>query len=144
MSASAVEVESFEYAECERRLLAWGRWAKRMSDHLGYPRTSGIARMIEMAKVFKPAEKSGEVTAQGKQTRVMRPLTVDDAPVDVMEVDRIVARLPGWMNRAIYRSYLFGQPDRIAARELGVTREVYTKQRKEAVSYVAQKLAIDR
>ncbi|HEX7075763.1 MAG TPA: hypothetical protein VF226_17130 [Hyphomicrobiaceae bacterium] len=141
----AVERESLEYAECELRLIAWGRWSRRMASNLGYPKSSGIARMIEMVKVFKPAEHSGrELTAKGKETRSMRPLTVEDAPAEVMEIDRLVANLPGWMHAAVSRSYRFRQPDRIAARELRMSREQYTLRREAAVSYLAEKLALRR
>ena len=139
----AVEIESLAFAECERRLIEWGRWSRRMSDNLGYPRASGISRMIEMVKVFKRGEQSqGEPTAKGKPTLSMRPQTVEDAPVDVMEMDRLIAKLPGWMNSAISRSYRFGQPDRIAARELDVPKEVYRARREAAVSYLVERLAI--
>ena len=145
MAAMAAEIESLAYAECERRLIEWGRWSRRMADGLGYPRSSGIARMIEMVKVFKHSEKSSrKPTAQGKPTRSLKPLTIEDAPADVMEIDRLVARLPGWMKSAVSRSYRFGQPDRIAARELGMTREAYTKRREAAVSYLADLLAFRR
>lgn len=140
----AVSIESLEYAEAERRLIEWGRWSRRLSDSLGYPRTSGIARMIEMVKVFKPEREERKPTARGAGTRSLKPMTVEDAPADVMEVDRLVASLPGWMNGALSRSYRFGQPDRIAARELHIPRFEYTARREAAVSRIAECLASAR
>jgi len=59
----------------------------------------------------------------------------------VAEIDKIVSDLPGRSKAAIFRGYMYSQPDRIAARELDIPREAFTLLRKRAVILVADKLA---
>lgn len=83
------------------------------------------------------------LTADGKETRTSgRPeLQLGGG---IARVDKIVGGLPGWMKSVIHRSYLWQQPDRIAARELKMPRAEYTRRREAAVEYVAERLALFR
>ncbi len=82
-----------------------------------------------------------ELTAQGTASRS----ATADRPVgfsqSVAQIDGIIDRLRGDMKAAIFRGYMYRQPDRIAARELGMPRERFTWLREAAVIAVAQKLA---
>lgn len=144
--------DAFEQAE--RRLTEWGLACRRESDRLGLPRISSIQVMIEHVrredrlargvrrkriKSIEAREKAGKLTAQGKQTKVARkPTPVINSAV--LEVDAIVARLPGWMQAPIIRRYLYGQPDRLACRDLKLPKEDYRLRCKAAVEYVAESL----
>jgi len=147
----------------------WGRWAKRTTDKLGYPNVSSIAKMVEQARVFERREKVGKralaearesgdprqiaeaygyeehpLTARGKQTRSMRPLEVGEVEPTIMRIERVISTAPGRYQSALYRRYVFGQPDRFAARQLGLSRADYTNRAEAAVGYVALRLASER
>jgi hypothetical protein len=83
------------------------------------------------------------LTAEGKETRGNgRPeLQLSGG---IARVDKVVGGLPGWMKAAIHRSYLWQQPDRIAARELKMSRAEFTRRREASVEYVADRLALAR
>jgi len=70
---------------------------------------------------------------------------VDEPPLGfsqtVAQIDGIVEKLPGRYKTAIFRYYMYRQPDRIAARELDMPREKFTDMRERAVILVAEKLA---
>lgn len=57
------------------------------------------------------------------------------------EMESVLDRLDKRMLKAVYRYYVYGQIDRIAARELGMPREEFTSLRRAAVITVAQILA---
>jgi hypothetical protein len=57
------------------------------------------------------------------------------------QVQAAVDRLHGWMARAIYRYYAYGQYDRNAANDLHMPRERFTAERVAAVAMVATILA---
>lgn len=82
-----------------------------------------------------------ELTARGTATSS----ATDDRPVGfshtVAQVDGIIATLPGRHKSAIFRYYMYRQPDRIAARELDMPREQFTWMRERAVIMIAEKLA---
>ena len=128
----------------EYRLTEWGRLSRQFKDNLGYPRSSSISDMMDHVKVWTKQRKPrwGFVTAQGKQKRVFKPQDIDVQTADwFMDIDRQVATLPNWMAKPIKRAYLWGQPDRIAARELRISREEFTSAREKAVMYIAERLA---
>ena len=81
-----------------------------------------------------------ELTARGKQKQSMvdAPMRLSSA---VMQVEAIVRALPGWMKGPIYRTYKYGQPHRIAARELRLDLDDYRSRWRAAVLQVAAKLA---
>ena len=83
------------------------------------------------------------LTADGKQTvsNIIPELELGGLEA---RIDSIVRGLANWMRAAIFRSYLYGQPDRIAARELKITRAEFTSRRRAAVAVVAEKLAEHR
>lgn len=145
----------------------WGRWAKRTTDKLGYPNVSSIAKMVEQARVFERREKTGkrklreawktgdprqiaeaygyaehELTARGKQTRSMKPLEIGEVDPTIMAIERVISTAPGRYQAALYRRYVFGQPDRFAARDLGMSKADYTNRANVAVDYVAENLAL--
>lgn len=121
----------------------WGRLARRTADKLGYPRISSFAVVAETVKAETVTEgrKKLAVTAAGKPTRSVRPLD-PYTPREFSEVDAAVSRAPKWAQKVIYRAYVYGQPDRIAAKELRVERETYTTCRLEAVRLVGEMLAL--
>lgn len=118
----------------------WGDWSRRLSDGLGYPKYSAIERMIQQQRVFKDQKGDGPVTARGKQPRVFRPAEVDEPPQEIVEIDRLVAKLSGVSQSTVYRAYLYRQPDRIMARELRIPRYAVTARREAAVRYVLDQL----
>lgn len=80
------------------------------------------------------------LTARGTETRSSRaPLRQLSA--SAVQVQAAIERLPGWMRRSIYRYYAYGQHDRHAARDLHMTREVFTKERVASVVMLAGLLA---
>jgi hypothetical protein len=138
MMAAAVAEGLFEATE--RYLTQWGRWARRTADKLGYPQSSSVARMIEMVKVHKPQPEGVKATAKGKETRSFRPVDSDLPPADILAIDAAVARLSGVHLQAVSRAYRFGQPDRIAAKELRISRELFRERREGAVRELSQVL----
>lgn len=142
------------YEAAEERLCEWGLACRRESDKLGLPRISGIQQMIEHVRredakrkgvrksrlrTIEDREKEGKLTAQGKQTKAAsKPSPVINSAV--LEVDAIVARLPGWMQATILRRYLYGQPDRLACRDLQIPKADYRLRCNAAIEYVAERL----
>lgn len=162
-------VGSPAYKEAERRLLEWGRETRQKAQALGYPTSSGLARMIEQVKVHeqlrkgvrKPLKRSKLVKADpnadakavsleirhsdtekviGKDTFSMR-LSKVQFSASALTVEEIVKRLDNDEQRTLQRSYLFGQEDRRAAQELRMPKERYRNARESAVINVAQRLA---
>lgn len=82
-----------------------------------------------------------ELTARGTATRS----ATEDRPVgfsqSVAQLDGVIDKLPGDQKKAIFRAYMYRQPDRIAARELKMPREAFTWLRERAVITIAEKLA---
>lgn len=103
------------------------------------PRCAGDVKAVAIDLGF--AEEC--LTAEGKASRSTgRPeLQLSGS---IARVDQVVGALPGWMKSAIHRSYLWQQPDRIAARELKMPRAEFTRRREAAVEYVAERLALAR
>lgn len=134
------EADAIEYANL--RLLEWGQACRCNSERLGLPQVSGISRMIEHVRRedrLRRGVRKKAVTAHGSQTKSFRPSSVV-MNSKVLEVDGIVAKLPGWMQATIKRRYLFGQPDRLACRELRVPRDVYRLRVQAAIEWVADRL----
>lgn len=130
--------------DMEGLLVLWGRYARRMSDMLGYPRTSCIATIAETVKTADRKERrnqkpDSELTAKGRQKISRKPLDQQILPDDYMAIDAIVAKSPNHMQKVLMRAYLWGQPDRIAAREMRIDRERFTERREAAVKWVATK-----
>lgn len=126
--------------DIESLLSQWGEWARRTTNRLGYPTTTPISRMMEQAK----PEPEIRLTARGKQSRVMTAPKIGYVDPQIMAVDRIVAHISGAHQKAIYRRYVFRQPDRIAAMDSGMSRDEYTTLANEAVEYVAEKWYLTR
>jgi len=82
-----------------------------------------------------------ELTARGTATRS----ATDERPVGfsntVAQMDGIIDTLAGAYRAAIFRAYMYRQPDRIAARQLDMPRERFTHIRERAVIQIAEKLA---
>lgn len=129
--------------EGDALLASWGRYARKMSEALGYPRTSCISMMIDSIKVAdrkaRKQKAEDELTAKGKQKKSRKPIDGHILPDDFMKIDRIVSESPNHMQKVLRRAYLWGQPDRIAARELRIDRELFTEQREMAVLWVMNK-----
>lgn len=104
--------------------------------------TNGDCRRIYAApKCPDCGQPPPELTARGTATRS----STDDRPVGFSssgaQVDAVIDKLPGNQKAAIFRGYMYRQPDRIAARELKMPREAFTWLRQRAVIAVAEKLA---
>jgi hypothetical protein len=163
-----IVVGSPEFKETERRLNEWGRAARQYAQALGLPTSSGIARMIEHVKVHeqlrkgvKPLKRSKLVKADpnadavlvSREIRHSEPQHIEakesfsirlskvqwDAAV--IQVEDAVKALDKDSQKAIYRSYRFGQPDRDAAQDLKMPKERYRDWREAAVIRVAERLA---
>lgn len=78
-------------------------------------------------------------TARGKQTQSSTALEPQFSG-RVAQVDKVVSMLPGWAKKCIYRSYLYGKPDRIMAEEMHMPPGEYAQRRRAAVYLVADKL----
>jgi hypothetical protein len=85
-----------------------------------------------------------KVTARGTETRSLKPLQMVELSGSVAAIDAVVAALPGWMQKIIMRSYLWGQPDRLAAQEMRMPRMLYRTQREAALEFVAERIALRR
>ena len=90
------------------RLKPWARWARDHHESLGYPTVSAFYRAMQSSKVgivsghAEPYEyHDGDqkmihypTSADGRETRSLKPASVGDMPEPVAEVDRVVALLP--------------------------------------------------
>lgn len=157
-----------EFKETERRLQEWGRAARQYAQALGLPTSSGISRMIEKVKVHeqlrrgvKPLKRSKLIRANPNADAKAVSLEIrhSETPIihakesfsvrlskvawdaSVLQVEDAVKNLDKDWQKAIFRSYRFGQPDRDAARELRVPKERYRDIRESAVIRVAEILA---
>lgn len=79
------------------------------------------------------------LTAQGADTRSaqLAKITLDTR---IMNIDGIVAKLPSWQRKCIWRSFYYRQRDSKAAEQLRMPRPQYTSRRRAAVYAVAEKL----
>ncbi len=138
--------QAVSIGDVEALVARWGMWARRHTERLGLPSSSSICRMIEQSMVFDRKRKKHnpekQLTAWGRQTRVVTALKIGYVEPDIMAVDRIVSRLPNRYKKAIYRRYMYLQPDRIAAKQLRIERETYTGMVEAAVEYIAEKLEL--
>ena len=161
-------VGSPAFKETERRLNAWGRAARQYAQALGLPTSSGIARMIEHVKVHeqlrrgvKPLKRSKLIKANPNADAVAVSLEIRHSEKEpmakkesfsmrlskvqwdaaVIQVEDAVKRLAKDAQKAIYRSYRFGQCDRDASIELRMPIEKYQDWRESAVQRVAEVLA---
>ena len=108
--------------EAERRLLAWAKWAKDNRESIGYSTVSTLYRAmmttkvgiirggaIADARVVDPTAKTVEVRypqgADGVETRSFRPPEVLDAPPQIMQTDRAVARIPAKPRKVLIVDY---------------------------------------
>jgi hypothetical protein len=99
--------------------------------------------MVEQVKVFsKKADTEKTLTARGKQTKSMNAPKIGYVDPQIMAIDRIVADLSGRHKKAIYRRYLWLQPDRIAALQLRMDRHEYTALANDAVKYIGDRLGV--
>ncbi len=170
MAVPATVVRDERLERAEACLEQWGAERQRMTEALGLPRMSTIAVMIERVKVFDKAEgrrhrpKRGRarqcgncghvfigdrctgcstpppvMTARGTETRSFKREAIALSSV-VAIVDKLVAELPNGQKQAVTRAYLYGQPDRIAARELRIPRYEFTYRREMALERIAARL----
>lgn len=91
------------------------------------------------------AEASGaiepEPTARGSETRSMHAARVVFSAA-ASRVEAVINALPKWQRTPIYRTYLYGQPHRIAARELRMDESDYQSRWRSAVKEVGRLLAM--
>ena len=151
---SAVMSESvLALSKIESVLYRWGDECRNASVGLGLPASSGIARMIEQQKVFQGRRKGvrnkalkqkpdDQLTARGTETRSLKPLSITVLSSSVVQIDDVIAKSPGWVQKTVKLSYLFLVRDSKAAEQLRMRRKTYTEQREAAVEYVAERLAL--
>lgn len=126
-----------DLADVVTLLYAWGRWSKEDVDrNRGYPVKSSICNAVEPATTSRKRN----LTADGKQTRVMTARRDPGCPAAMMEIDYIVCKAPAKYQKTLHRRYRYLQRDGKAARQLHMEREAYTKIADAAVKYVAEKL----
>jgi hypothetical protein len=80
------------------------------------------------------------VTALGKHSRTMHETRVTFS-ASAAKVEQVIRSLAGWMQIPIYRTYVYEQPHRIAARELRMDESTYRDRWRAAVKEVARQLA---
>lgn len=110
-----------------RRHLKKTRRAKKEGDPPTDPK--------DIAEEYGFSEK--DLTAQGKEKHIRRETSVQFNS-NVIRMDYLVARLPGWMNQSIMRSYLYQQPDRRAAQDLRMPKDAYRARRIASVEYLGE------
>ena len=136
------EPELTEFERTEQRLISWGYACRQNSSALGLPTLSGmsgiIARLRAETRLRRGVrrKKGQQLTAKGKESQsFIRPKL--ELVGDNFIVDKAISRLPKWAKKCIFRSYMYGQPDRNAAEELRMRIGEYAQRRRAAVEQVA-------
>ena len=109
---------------------------KQQKRALRKARSTGDAKLIAEALGYADPD----LTANGKQTRVITAMIIGYVDPDIMRIDRIVADLSGTYFVAIHRRYRWLQPDRIAASQLHMDRDDYTNKANSALEYITERL----
>lgn len=131
------------YEACEKRLTEWGIACRRTSEALGLPRQSSMESMLKHVQAEDRKRKGvrrRSLTAVGKQPKTFKLPTVA-LEADVLTTDTAVARLPGWAKKVIMRTFLYGQPNRVAADQMRMREGEYSQRRRAAVEKVAMYLS---
>lgn len=81
-----------QIAYADHRLTAWGSWARRDMERLGYPRLSLIYKVLKRRAQRGARPEGTQLTARGSETRSLRPRTVGEMPPSIREVDCAVAK----------------------------------------------------
>ena len=79
------------------------------------------------------------LTANGKEKRAHQDIGMRISSND-LQVDHVVSQLPKWAKKCVFLSYMYGQPDRIAAADLRMPVGEYSQRRRAAVERVAERL----
>ena len=99
--------DSNSLSRIDDRLIEWGQWAKKNSEHLGFPRRTAESR-------------AGEGT-RDKHSRRVEP----DHP-NAQEIEAIVVNLPDNLSFIALKHYVFNRgSNRQKARDLGVHERRY-------------------
>lgn len=132
-------LKAIEQQRRRAKALARKTGALRKRERVPKVDCPGCQARVEAAKECSACGKD-LVTADGKESRrVAAPAVM--LPSRVADVDHVVSTLPGWMQKALRRAYLFGQPDRVAAFELKMSIGGYVERRRAAVERVADLLS---
>lgn len=120
----------------ERRLSEWAKWAKQNRDGLGYPTISMLYRAMkerlepdrkrETIPALRPDELPRLPTALGKETRSIVAPKVE-APEAVMEVDKVVRKLPKDLHDVIIADYFTYGPIEVRAKKTKWKRARYSQ-----------------
>ena len=78
-------------------------------------------------------------TAKGKTSRGGN-IPTEILESRLLEIDSIISRLPRWARKCVFRSYMYGQPDRVAAFDMKMHPGDYCQRRKASVHMVATRL----
>ena len=79
------------------------------------------------------------LTANGKGKGGYRELSMQVSSSD-LQVDFVISKLPEWERQAVFRSYMYHQPDRNAAQDLRIPKATYRLRRIAAVEHVSRLL----
>lgn len=148
LSSMSVMVDYLRREEEPQRIIRSSAPKKKIKRKAAEPkyrvrhcRNSECRRIYAAAVCPNCGQPPPELTARGTATIA----ALDEQPVGfshtVAQIDGIIDKLRGDQKAAIYRGYMYRQPDRIAARELKMPRERFTWLREAAVIAVAEKLA---
>lgn len=135
-----------EILYAEKRLDVWAKWSKKNRQSLGYPTISTLykamkeraepIRMTWRVAKLKPEEIPPMLTAQGNGTRSMIPQTVEEAPIEVREVEAVVIRLPNDLHAVVIADYFTYGPIEVRAAQTKWKRARYSQLLESAKYFV--------
>ncbi len=109
----------------DARILQWVQWTRGPVVAIGWPPRTILARVIEEG--FHGASQVGD-----------RP--TPEMPADVLEVDRIVAKMHPRLARALRAVYLSGLPMEVKARQMRLSVSTLRNRVESARWYIAAAL----
>ncbi len=139
-----IDRDADEFERTEDRLIAWGYICWETAKVNGCPGGAGLHSMIahmqrETRKHRKKRRKKGEDPPPVMACKQTRSFITPQYGIggDVLAVDKAISRLPNWAQKCIFRTYMYGQPDRIASKEMKMRIGEYSQRRRAAVELVA-------
>lgn len=136
--------EADEFERTEDRLIAWGYICWETAKVNGCPGGAGLHSIIahmqrETRKHQKKRRKKGEDPAPIMGCKQTRSFITPQYGIggDTLAVDKVISKLPYWAKKCIFRTYMYGQPDRIASKEMKMRVGEYAQRRRAAVEQVA-------
>jgi hypothetical protein len=112
----------------DNQVAHWARWAGREINATGWPSVSMSARLIEWHE-------------RGLMPEKLNPKLYDDAPPEILIVDREVGKLPPRLRLTILVEYFTSGPQETKARMLKLNRRAYQDRLRAALWYLLGRLA---